>query len=212
VKDVKKLLEKFDVLLIFLVFITLFVSCKSSAGDLQNTPAIDTGSKTPSSGEFSVKSVKIDLKLTSSAFKEGETIPVKYTGEGDDISPPLKWNKPPEGTKSFVIICDDPDAPMGVWDHWVLYNIKPSVTDLSEGVAKEADLPDGSIQGKNSSGKTGYNGPMPPKGKAHRYFFRIYALDTLLKLEAGVNKNSVIKAMEGHILAEGQLMGKYARK
>ena len=189
----KKNLEKSIILFFYLIFL---VSCKGSAENSQNN---STGNK-PSS-------VKIDLKLISSDFKEGEAIPKKYTGEGEDMPPALKWNKPPEGTKSFVIICDDPDAPAGDWIHWILFNIKPDVTDLKGRIVP----PDGSIHGKNSWGRTCYNGPMPPKGKTHRYFFRIYAMDILLNFDEIPDKKTILKYMEGHILAEGRLMGTYRR-
>ncbi|MEQ8221340.1 MAG: YbhB/YbcL family Raf kinase inhibitor-like protein [Candidatus Eremiobacterota bacterium] len=184
-------LEKSIILLIFLVFLS---SCKTSAENSQNN-----GNKPAS--------VKIDLKLASPDFKEGDLIPKKFTGEGEDISPALKWNKAPLGTKSFVIICDDPDAPAGIWDHWILFNIKPDVTELKEGTS----YPDGSVNGKNSWGRACYNGPMPPKGQKHRYFFRIYAIDILLNFDETPDKKTILKSMEGHILAFGQYMGIYKR-
>ena len=151
------------------------------------------------------------IKLTSSAFQEGQTIPSKHTGDGDDSAPPLAWSEPPAGTKCFAVICDDPDAPRGTWVHWVLFNLPPDTRALAEGTPTEGSLPGGAVQGTNDFGKLGYGGPAPPPGKAHRYFFKLYALDTPLKLAAGATKSQVVEAMKGHILGEGQLMGKYQR-
>mgnify|MGYP000943125572 CR=1 FL=1 len=186
-----KFLERSIILLIFLAFLS---SCKTSAENSQNN-----GDKPAS--------VNIDLNLTSPDFKEGEAIPKKFTGEGEDLSPTLKWNKAPHGTKSFVIICDDRDAPAGVWNHWILFNIKPDVTELKAGTSQT----EGSVNAKNSWGRACYNGPMPPKGQKHRYFFRIYALDILLNFDKTPDKKTILKSMEGHILAFGQLMGTYKR-
>jgi Raf kinase inhibitor-like YbhB/YbcL family protein len=150
------------------------------------------------------------LEIKSSAFKPGETIPKKYTCDGDDISPQISWGKTPDGTKELVLICDDPDAPMGTWVHWVLYGIQPSVNVLAENLTKTDTI--GAIkQGKNSFGKIGYGGPCPPKGSVHRYFFKLFAIDTPLDLKPGATKEAVTKAMEGHILARGELMGRYGR-
>jgi hypothetical protein len=151
------------------------------------------------------------LELTSTAFAEGAPIPKKHTGEGADVSPPLAWSAPPANTRGFALICDDPDAPVGTWVHWVIYDIGVQVRGLPEGVSKTAKLADGALQGKNDFGKAGYNGPMPPPGKAHRYFFKLYALDKALGLAEGAAKRDVEKAMQGHVLAEGKLMGTYKR-
>ncbi len=152
------------------------------------------------------------MLLTSAAFDEGKTIPIKYSGQGDDLSPPLSWSGAPGGAKSFALIMEDPDAPMMTFTHWVIFNLPGDKTSLPENVAKVGELPDGSRQGKNSFQETGYGGPMPPPGKAHRYYFKIFALDTVLNLKAGANKKELLAAMEGHILAEGQLMGIYQRQ
>ncbi|HUI31535.1 MAG TPA: YbhB/YbcL family Raf kinase inhibitor-like protein [Candidatus Acidoferrales bacterium] len=157
---------------------------------------------TASSGSFSI---------TSTAFKEGETIPQKYTGDGQNISPPLKWESVPAQAKSFALIADDPDAPMGTWVHWVIFNIPPAATGLSENVPRKDSLTNGSLQGINDSRKIGYDGPSPPSG-THRYYFKLYALDAVLKLSSGITKPQLLKAMEGHILAQTQLMGRYSRK
>lgn len=151
------------------------------------------------------------LELRSDAFEQEETIPEKYTCDGDDVSPQLSWGQPPEGTEELVLICDDPDAPVGTWDHWVLYGLAPDTVGLPEGVPTTKEIERGGLQGKNSWGNIGYGGPCPPKGPAHRYFFRLYAVDKTLDLKPGATKKAVLKAMEGHILAQGELMGKYAR-
>lgn len=149
--------------------------------------------------------------VTSSAFNEGEIIPGKFTCDGQNISPPLKWESIPAQTKCFALIADDPDAPMGTWVHWVIFNIPPTTTELPENVPTKDFLPDGAIQGKNDSRDIGYDGPSPPSG-THRYFFKLYALDTMLKLLPGITKPELLKAMEGHIMAQAQLMGRYSRK
>lgn len=148
--------------------------------------------------------------LTSPAFKEGEKIPKKYTCDGSDISPALNWNSVPAQAKSLALIADDPDAPMGTWVHWVIFNIPPTVTGLPEDVPAKDSLSDGTLQGKNDFRNYGYGGPCPPGG-THRYFFKLYALDTLLQLRPGCSKAELLKAMAGHTVGEGQLMGKYSR-
>lgn len=150
------------------------------------------------------------LELTSTAFAHGEAIPRKYSCDGEDISPPLAWGDLPAGTQSVVLICDDPDAPIGTWVHWVLYNVPAEARSLPEAVAADAELPDGSRNGKNGWGRLGYGGPCPPSG-THRYFFKLYALDTMLDLAAGASEKQVLQAMEGHILAQAELMGTYTR-
>jgi len=158
------------------------------------------------------------IQLTSTAFGEGEGIPTKHTGEGEDVSPPLAWSGVPEGTRELALICDDPDAPTPQsWVHWVIYKIPADCPGLPEGVAKGPRLeePAGALQGKNSwpSGQTvGYRGPMPPSGHGvHRYFFRLCALGAELAIEPGVDKGTLLEKMSGHILDECQLMGTYQR-
>lgn len=151
------------------------------------------------------------MQLSSTAFEEGQMIPKKFTGDDEDASPSLKWNDPPEGTKSFALICDDPDAPRGTWVHWVLFNLPGDARSLDEATPTNRELSSGARQGKNDFGNLGYGGPAPPKGKPHRYFFKLYALDTTLNLPAGATKQMVVDAMKGHVLAEGELMGKYQR-
>jgi Raf kinase inhibitor-like YbhB/YbcL family protein len=153
----------------------------------------------------------MNLKIYSSAFEDGGMIPSKYTCDGADISPPLAWSGLPEGTKSIAIINDDPDAPMGTWVHWVIYNIPPTAQGLAEDIKRVEKLPDGTLQGKNSWGRIGYGGPCPPGG-THRYFFKIYALDKMLNLKPGATKEELLTAMKGHILAQAQFYGKYSRK
>jgi Raf kinase inhibitor-like YbhB/YbcL family protein len=148
------------------------------------------------------------LQITSIAFSESQTIPQKYTCSGSDISPPLSWTQPPPGTKSIALICDDPDAPGGTWVHWVVYNLPPDTVALGENVET---LPNGAKQGINDFKKSGYNGPCPPPGNPHRYFFKIYALDTQLNLPSGAMKKDLVAAMNNHVLAEGQLMGTFGR-
>ena len=150
------------------------------------------------------------IQLTSEAFSDGTMIPKRFTCDGADISPPLSWSDLPTETGSLALICDDPDAPVGTWDHWVLFNIPATATGLPEDVSAKASLDDGSIHGNNSWGRPGYGGPCPPGG-THRYFFKLYALDTKLDLKTGATKSQLVKAMEGHILAQGQLMGTYRR-
>jgi len=147
------------------------------------------------------------MQVTSLAFKDGDKIPQEYTGDGEDESPPLRWDGAPEGVKSFALICDDPDAPSGTWVHWVLFNIPADVKELKEG---GADLPKEAVPGKNDFKKNAYGGPKPPSGK-HRYYFKVYALDTTLNLPKGATKADVEKAMKGHVKAWGQLMGTYQR-
>ena len=153
---------------------------------------------------------KMEIKLTSTAFEEGGLIPENYTCDGVDFSPPLAWSGVPEGTESLALIFDDPDAPMGTWVHWILFNIPASVNGLPENIPPEREIKTGGMQGMNDFRKIGYGGPCPPGG-THRYYFKLYALDTVLNLNAGATKAQLIKAMEGHILAKGQLMGKYSR-
>ncbi len=149
--------------------------------------------------------IDMAIQVTSTAFSEASTIPKKHTCDGQDVSPQLSWSGVPEGTKSLVLIMDDPDAPVGTFVHWVLYDLPPDVKELPEGVQGVG------VQGVNDFRRTGYNGPCPPRGPAHRYYFKVYALDTTLGLKAGARKADVEKAMQGHILAWGQLMGKYGR-
>jgi len=154
----------------------------------------------------------MSIKITSTAFTEGQSIPDKYTCSGADISPPLAWNGAPASTKSFALIADDPDAPMGTWVHWVIYNLPSTATSLGENTPRSPELSNGAKQGVNDFGKTGYGGPCPPPGKPHHYHFKIYALDTLLDLKPSTTKKELLKAISGHVLGEGQLIGTYQRQ
>jgi Raf kinase inhibitor-like YbhB/YbcL family protein len=150
------------------------------------------------------------LVITSSAFSEGQAIPNHYTCDGPDVSPDLAWSGVPETAASLALICDDPDAPVGTWVHWVLFNIPADADGLSAEIPSDAILENGARHGKNDFGKLGYGGPCPPGG-THRYFFKLYALDTQVELDSGSTKAQLLEAMEGHILAEAQLMGTYKR-
>ena len=151
------------------------------------------------------------MHVTSTVFHEGETIPQKYTADGKDVSPPLSWSASPAGAKSFVLICDDPDAPGGTWTHWLVYNLPADHHEMTEAIPPHDTLSNGAHQGKNSFGKIGYGGPSPPKGKPHRYFFKLYALDAKLELPPGASKQQLEQAMEGHVLDRGEFVGKYGR-
>lgn len=151
------------------------------------------------------------MTLTSPAFQEGGEIPRKYTCDGADVSVPLRWKDPPSATKSFALISDDPDAPVGTWVHWVLYNLPPETRELDEGIPASETLGNGARQGRNDFRNVGYGGPCPPRGPAHRYFFKLYALDDQINLKPGAAKQQLLNAMKGHILAEAQLMGRYKR-
>jgi Raf kinase inhibitor-like YbhB/YbcL family protein len=153
----------------------------------------------------------MSLILESSAFKTGSQIPRKYTCDGDDVSPELSWGEPPQGTKSFALIADDPDAPAGTWVHWVIWDLHANTRKLPEGVAKTDKISTGGMQGITDFRRVGYGGPCPPPGKPHRYFFKLYALDTLLNLKAGAKKKDVERAMQGHVLEQAELMGTYKR-
>ncbi|MCD6569638.1 MAG: YbhB/YbcL family Raf kinase inhibitor-like protein [Deltaproteobacteria bacterium] len=152
----------------------------------------------------------MEIKITSPTFEQGSMIPDIYTCKGKDISPPLSWGSAPDGAESICLICDDPDAPMGTWVHWVIYNIPPDTTSLPEDVPPRGVLENGAEQGTNDFRKIGYDGPCPPFG-THRYYFKIYALDTKLDIKPGATKKELLKAIKGHILAQGQLMGRYKK-
>ena len=149
---------------------------------------------------------EINMNLTSSAFANGQPIPVKYSCKGADVSPVLAWDQAPAGTQSFALIMDDPDAPMGTWDHWVLFNIPPQTLSLPEDFQPAAPV----IVGRNSSGQSRYGGPCPPSG-THRYFFRLYALDSTLSLSSKASKGDVLSAMQGHVLGMAELMGTFSK-
>lgn len=149
------------------------------------------------------------FEIKSSAFQDHGRIPAKYTGDSLDVSPPLSWSNAPSATKSFAIICDDPDAPSKIWIHWVIYNIPKEKKGLDENVPRQVVLTDGSMQGVNSGGETGYSGPYPPPGKPHRYFFKIYALDAMLNPGRNPTKADIEQAIKGHILGDAHIVGLY---
>jgi Raf kinase inhibitor-like YbhB/YbcL family protein len=151
------------------------------------------------------------FELKSSAFQHDKMIPKRYTCEGDDVSVPLNWSDPPAGTRSLALIADDPDAPMGTWVHWVLYDLPADTRDLPEGIPTQETLNTGATQGINDFKKVGYGGPCPPPGPAHRYFFKLYALDQKTGLKTRSTKQQLLDGMKGHILAETQLVGRYQR-
>ncbi len=151
----------------------------------------------------------MDIKVTSPAFRQGEEIPQKYTCNGDGVSPPVEWEVLSNNVRSFVLISEDPDAPMGTFTHWVVYDLPPNIRALPERVPNDDELPTGGVHGINSLHKIGYMGPCPPSGR-HRYFFRVFALDERLDLKPGAGKDKVLRAMQGHILGEGELMGTYS--
>lgn len=153
----------------------------------------------------------MSLTISSPSFTNGGTIPKKFTCDGADVSPPLTWTDPPAGTKAFALLVDDPDAPVGNWNHWAMWNLPPSLRLLPEGVSKTARLPDGSEQGQNDFHKLGYNGPCPPAGKPHRYFFKVFALDAKLSLNSEAGKPEIEAAIKGHTLGRAELMGTYKR-
>lgn len=150
--------------------------------------------------------------ISSSVFEDQGNIPQKYTCQGEDVSPPLSWGAAPEGTESIALICDDPDAPMGTWVHWVLWNLPADTVSLEENIPKTASTTNGAEQGTTDFGRVGYGGPCPPPGNAHRYFFKLYALDTKINLSSKATKRDLLSAMEGHVKEETALVGKYQRK
>jgi len=162
------------------------------------------------------------IEMSSTAFEQSGRIPVEYTADGDNISPPLSWSELPNGTQSIAMICEDPDAPSGsggrsarqntsAFVHWVIYNIPPDKRRLQRGLPPSPQLSGGTLQGSNDFGKIGYGGPAPPRGPAHRYFFTLYALDSMLDMAPGATCDQLVDAMEGHVLAEGELIGRYSR-
>lgn len=153
----------------------------------------------------------MSLTISSPSFSNGGDIARKFTCEGADVSPQLSWSEPPAGTKTFALLVDDPDAPVGNWNHWSAWNLPASARGLAEGTSKAAALPDGTQQGMNDFHKTGYNGPCPPAGKPHRYYFKLFALDTKLELPSTAGKKELEAAMKAHILGQGEWMGRFGR-
>jgi Raf kinase inhibitor-like YbhB/YbcL family protein len=151
------------------------------------------------------------MKIVSPAFADGAPVPVEHTCEGNGSSPGLVWSEIPVNTRSFALICDDPDAPRGTWVHWVLFNLPADAVELAPAVPPAPELPSAARQGINDSGNVGYGGPCPPRGRPHRYFFRLYALDCTLNLAPGVKRPDLDQAMAGHVLADATLMGTFQR-
>ena len=169
------------------------------------------GCQASSAPDIQEEEVTVNIQLASSAFENKGVIPKKYTCDGEEVSPPLSWSQAPKNTVTFALIVDDPDAPRGTFVHWLLYDLPGTITELPEGIPNNQALEGGGIQGKNSAGGIGYTGPCPPKG-THRYFFKLYALDAELGLDPGANEQELQEAMQGHILAQGELMGTYTKK
>jgi Raf kinase inhibitor-like YbhB/YbcL family protein len=188
-------MKSFGCLLLGLAWVAITMGC-SPAGQ---------------AGRATEGGIGMQIQLSSTAFKEGEAIPVAYTCDGKNISPPLSWASVPQGAQSLALIVDDPDAPAGTWVHWVVFNLSPALSSLSEGASSSGSQDTFGMAGTSSFRKSGYGGPCPPKGKPHRYFFKLYVLDILLGLKSGASKADVEKAMQAHILAQGQLMGTYGR-
>lgn len=189
--------------IIGLVFVSLLLIASLTIG----------GCAQPAIPEAPPEAGKTDFAITSSAFAEGAEIPVKYSCHGQNVSPPLDWSQGPAGTASFALIMDDPDA--AAYTHWVIFNLPQDAHGLPEALPKDGQLASGALQGKIASGGIGYPigyfGPCPPKGSPHHYRFTLYALDTSLDLAAGASKEQVLQAMEGHVLAQSQLIGIYQR-
>lgn len=153
----------------------------------------------------------MDFQLKSSAFQPGEPIPQEYTADGLNNSPPLEWSDPPDATKSFALVCEDPDAQKGTFPHWVVFNIPPQSHELGAGFPRERERDNGTTQGTNGAGEIGYMGPAPPRGEPHHYVFKLYALDTRLGLKPGTTVEDLRSAIGGHVLAESELIGTYRR-
>lgn len=188
--------EMTRLLLVSLIVVTTLAACSIFDDDDKET--------------LSQEDIPMSLQLSSPAFADGDMIPAAHARQGQNVSPPLAWGGTPAGTSSFALIVDDPDAPRGTWVHWVVYNLPADAAMLPEGVASDGDLLGDAVQGKNDWGESAYGGPQPPSG-THRYFFKLYALDITLDLAPGATKSQVLAAMDGHVLAEGQLMGRYQR-
>jgi len=193
-------------LLVLICLLALITSCCVPQPEPAENPATDSPAEP--SGESTANEDQeggpMTMALTSPSFNEGEPIPPKFTCDGEEISPELDWFGTPEGTVSLALIMDDPDAPLGTWVHWVLYNLPMDLSGLREGMTGVG------LEGTNSWNRTGYGGPCPPSG-THRYFFKLYALDVNLDLDPGAKKGDLLAAMEGHILGQAELMGTYSR-
>ena len=203
--SVLRVCVKASMLLALSAWLTHLVACGEGDTAMPETPS---AGQTPSPGGDAAA-----FSLTSEAFKNGETIPPRYTCDGENVSPPLAWSEPPAGTRRFALIADDPDAPGGTFTHWLLYDIGRKARSMPEGI-ETVPMPAYGLagtQGSNDGGGIGYGGPCPPEGPAHRYRFTLYALDEDMFLDSGASKEELLSAMEGHVLAEAQLVGRYGR-
>jgi Raf kinase inhibitor-like YbhB/YbcL family protein len=185
------------------------VKAKKTQEEPKDTISAEASHKPVKKGTSAMSREK--MVLSSTAFADGEVIPVKYTCDGEDLSPPLTWESVPEGTRAFALICDDPDAPVGTWDHWVLFNLSGDLRGLPEGLTPKTELAEEIGHGLNSWKRIGYGGPCPPPGKPHRYFFRLYALSAPVDLKEKATKAEVLKSIELSVLASATLMGTYGR-
>jgi Raf kinase inhibitor-like YbhB/YbcL family protein len=198
-------------ILVLLVFITA-PGCQEEEKTPETQPSESEAASEPETApEPEPPPKEIEMAITTAAFEYGETMPTQYGCNGQNISPALSWSGVPEGTQSFALIVDDPDAPAGTFTHWVIFNIPGSASELEEAIPANPQLTNGALQGKNNYDKIGYGGPCPPEGTKHRYYFVLYALDQTLDLDAGASKAQVLDAMQGHILAQAELMGTYQR-
>lgn len=152
------------------------------------------------------------INVTTPRFEYGKAIPVKFTCDGDDVSPVIRWDNLPKDTASVVLLMEDPDAPMGTFTHWIVYNLPPDSTGMEEIIPKQKTLNNGGFQGRNDFGKYGYGGPCPPEGETHRYYFRVYALKKKLKQEDGANRDALLDAIKDKVIDSGEYMGTYKRK
>lgn len=190
-----------------LILIVAILLCGCTGRNQSDNSA---GTNTNQSNTGTGAGQKPEIKVRSAAFQEGGLIPKQYTCDGANISPPLAWEGTPEKAKTLALVADDPDAPAKTWVHWVVFNLPVTTKGLPENVPLRESVAGGGVQGTNDFPKVGYGGPCPPNG-THRYFFKLYALDTELTIGAQTTKEQLLKAMEGHIIAEGQLMGRYSR-
>jgi hypothetical protein len=193
-------MSKLSIAIAGLTFSLLACSCAKQSQPVPNQTNVPTTNQNQATTK---------IKVASTAFKEGESIPSQYTCDGVNISPSLEWTATP-GAKTLAIVCDDPDAPAGTWTHWLVYNLPGATMGVIENMPVQEKVGGGGMQGTNDFGKIGYGGPCPPKG-THRYFFKVYALDSELPLKPAATKDQLMKAMEGHVIAQGQLMGTYAK-
>jgi len=197
---------------VFLLLISLTVPGCAQPTPIEEVAPPETGNSPAPQGTASPEAGNISFTLTSTAFADGENIPVKYTCKGENRSPELSWTGIPDGTVSLALTLDDPDATVGTFTHWVVFNLPKDSTGLPEGVTKDTVLVGGALQGNNGARRLGYIGPCPPIGDPHHYTFTLYALDTTLALQAGATKDQVLQAMQGHVLGQARLIGLYQNK